>query len=45
MKYDIPLLKSLMPDYKLVEVLGVGGEGIVFKGQHRESKRMVAIKF
>ena len=37
--------KQLKNDYKLKEVIGVGGYGQVVRAVHKQSKRVVAIKF
>jgi len=39
-----PAKARLIGDYVIVERIGVGGMGQVFKAQHRKSKRIVAIK-
>jgi serine/threonine protein kinase len=36
--------KSLQKDYKLLEVVGEGANGMIVKARHRATKKYVAIK-
>jgi hypothetical protein len=41
---DLPVMQSAFPDYEVLDVIGRGAMGVVYRARHRELQKLAAIK-